>query len=217
MTGPLVPLPGAGSNAIGKFTIGVSPIGDIPAFSFWNTVISQYANSPILTTLIQNFFQDLDQTANLDLIFDNILNLNTAQGYGLDVWGRILGVSRIVTVQAGRNFGFNEASPTVDPWNVSPFFTGVLLNNNFALTDASYRKLLNAKALANITNGTIPALNEILVTLFPGQGNAYVTDNGNMTMTYTFTFALSPTDAAIVTSSGVLPKPAGVTLTFVQL
>jgi Protein of unknown function (DUF2612) len=31
-----------------------------------------------------------------------------------------------------------------------------------------------------------------------------------MTMTYTFAFQLSPVELAIVTQSGVLPKPTGV-------
>lgn len=218
MTGPsVIPIPRAGDNAIGKFQIGISSIGDIPPFSFWDTVISQYANSTNLTSIIDNFDQCVDQTANLDAFFDNIMNIDTAVGYGLDVWGRILGVGRVITVQTGRFFGFHDQSPTVDPFNQSAFFSGIQSNNNFNLSDASFRKLLNAKALANITNGTIPALNQILITLFPGQGNAYVTDDGHMSMTYTFNFILAPVDAAIVTSSGVLPRPTGVALSFVQL
>jgi hypothetical protein len=38
-----------------------------------------------------------------------------------------------------------------------------------------------------------------------------------MSMIYTFNFVLSPVDSAIVTSSGVLPRPAGVALSIVQL
>lgn len=208
---------GAGSNAIGKFAIGISPIGDIPPFSFWNTVISQYANSPILTQLISNMFQYIDQTQNIDQFFDLIFNLDTAIGYGLDLWGRILGVSRVLTVLSSVDFGFQQQVPTVDTWNVAPFFSGTLINNNFSLSDDSYRILLFAKALTNITNGTISSLNQILINLFPGRGNAYVTDLGSMQMTYTFTFLLSPVETAIVTASGVLPKPVGVSSTIIQL
>ena len=55
MSGPDLNTPAPGSNAIGTFIIGASPIGDIPVFDPWQTVISQYANSPILTTLIFDF------------------------------------------------------------------------------------------------------------------------------------------------------------------
>jgi hypothetical protein len=35
-------------SSIGQFQIGVSPIGTIVPFSYWSTIISQYANSPIM-------------------------------------------------------------------------------------------------------------------------------------------------------------------------
>jgi hypothetical protein len=219
MTGPPYPPILPGSNAIGSFQIGISPIGDIPLFSFWETIISQYANSPILTGIIQDFFQAIDQTADIDNFFDQIMNIDTAIGYGLDLWGRILGVTRVVEVSSGITyFGFEQQEGTTQGWDQAPFFLGSTLNNNVTLSDDAFRKLLFAKALANITNGSIPALNLILRTLFTGYGgNAYVTDNGNMSMTYTFAYTLSPVDASIAISSGVLPRPAGVALTFVQL
>ena len=101
LDGPPYPEVVPGSNAIGEFTIGVSPIGDIPPFNFWDTIISQYANSAILTQLIANMDAYLDQTENFDNFFDDIWNIDTAQGYGLDLWGRILGVTRYVTVGTG--------------------------------------------------------------------------------------------------------------------
>ena len=49
MSGPDPFRPKTGSNGIGGFVIGVSPIGDIPPFDFWKTIISQYANSDVIT------------------------------------------------------------------------------------------------------------------------------------------------------------------------
>lgn len=218
-TGPPYPHPQPvpNSNAIGSFAIGVSPVGDIPAFDYWKTVISQYGNSTILTQLISNFFQYIDPTSNLDSFFDNMWNVDSAQGYGLDVWGRIVGVIRTINLPpGGKFFGFEEQSITVDPFNQSPFFSGQGLTNSFQLPDSSFRTLIFAKALANISNGSIPALNQLLLNLFPGRGNCFVTDGLNMSMTYTFTFALTPTEVAIITQSGVLPKSTGVSATVVQ-
>ena len=96
MSGPAYPrinLPG--SNAIGSFIIGVSPIGDIPPFDPWSSIISQYSNSPILDALITSFNAAMDFTANFDAFYDNMLNVQTAVGYGLDCWGRICGVNRV--------------------------------------------------------------------------------------------------------------------------
>ncbi len=241
MTGPeFPPGPLPGSNGIGLFQIGVSPIGAIPAFDVWKTIISQYANSPILTRLIEDIFDYLDQTANFEAFFDLVFNVDTAEGHGLDVWGRIVGVNRVIQVAVGEWFGFAEASPGSQTFGFGPFYGGASLTENFALSDQAYRTLIFAKAAANITDGSIPAINRILMSLFPNRGNAYVTDGVNngawfgfaestnangfnqqafysgnptiqtMAMTYTFTFPLSPVELAIVQNSGVLPKPTGV-------
>lgn len=216
MSGPSYPPPpAAGSNAIGSFTIGVSAIGTISSFDFWTTVISQYANSPIITSIIESFFDAMDQTANIDAYFDMIWNLNTAQGYGLDCWGRIVGVTRIVPVPGTITyFGFEEAASS-GVFGVGIFFSGSPLTNNFILSDDGFRILILAKALANISDGSIKSINAMLLTLFPNRGNAYVTDGLNMTMTYTFAFSLSAVELSIVQNSGVLPRPAGVSVTVV--
>lgn len=192
-----------------------SPVGDIPTLSVWDTILSQYANSPILMQLILNFFNYVDQTANMDAFFDLIWNVDTAQGYGLDVWGRIVGVSRIVQLEQGAYFGLEHlGGASGDPFNVSPFYNGETLTANYALTDASYRMLILAKALSNISDGSIKSINQILINLFPNQKNAFVVDNEDMTMSYTFDFVTTPVQQAIVTQSGVLPKPVGGAATF---
>ncbi len=218
MTGPPIPSgPVPGSNAIGTFTIGVSPIGDIVPFSFWNTILSQYANSKILTQLIANFDSYIDQTQNVDEFYDNIFNINTAVGYGLDLWGRVVGVQRVLSVGITNYFGFAEQVPSVGTFGQSPFYSGQTVTANFSLSDNAFRILIFAKALANICNGSIPAINKILLSLFPNRGNAFVTDGLNMSMTYTFNFALSPVEAAIVGASGILPKSSGVVSSVIQL
>jgi hypothetical protein len=222
MTGPPYPLPAtAGANAIGLFKIGVSPIGDLPAFSYWATVISQYANSPILIAMIDDFNAAVDETQNLSNFYDFIWNVATAQGYGLDVWGRIVGVTRSIQLpgSTGSYFGFNEPNDLVHDtgFGQSPFYTGgASTTTNVTLADSDFRNLVYAKALANINSGSIPAINQVLLTLFPHRGNCFVTDGLNMTMTYTFQFALTGTELSIIQFSGVLPRPAGVSATIVH-
>ena len=220
-TGPQYPPgPAPGSNGIGQFVIGVSPIGTIEPFDVWATIISQYANSPILTQLITNFAQYIDQTVNFEEFFDLIWNVDTAQGHGLDIWGRIVGVSRTLTVASSTFFGFEQQLPTVDTWGPggqSPFYSGTATTNNFQLTDSAYRVLIFAKALSNISDGSIPSINQILLNIFPNRGNCYVTDPGGMEMTYTFEFVLSPVEQSILGQTGILPKPVGVSASVVQL
>lgn len=208
----------SGSNAIGKFVIGESMIGDISPFYVWTTIISQYANSKTIAQLCTNMAQYVDPTQNFDLFFDTMFNVDTAEGYGLDVWGRIVGVTRTLTLPGAQPyFGFAEANPTSFGFGQAPFYSGEPSTANYSLTDPAFRTLILAKALANITNCSIPAINQILLNLFGSQGKCYVTDGLNMTMTYTFEFNLTLVDVAIVTQSGVLPRPSGVAATIVQL
>lgn len=179
---------------------------------FEQTIISQYATAPTINRLISTFNDWIDPSTDIDAFYDLIWNVDTAVGYGLDVWGRIVGVGRTLQIAGGGKYlGFNEATNiSADPFNNSPLYTGQTINNNFVLSDAGFRTLILAKALANICDGSIPAINQILLNLFPGRGNCYIADGMNMTMTYTFTFHLTPVEAAIVEQSGILPRSTGV-------
>jgi hypothetical protein len=207
------PSPVPGSNQIGLFEIGVSPIGTIPAFDVWTTILNQYANSETLVALCTNMGQYVDPTLNLDEFYDTIFNVDTAVGYGLDVWGRIVGTNgRVLQLPgSGSFFGFEEAGAGSFGFGQQPFYFGGGVTNNFTLSDATYRPLVLVKALANICDGSIPAVNQLLLNLFPGQGNSYVADGLNMTETFTFSAPLSTVQLAIVQNSGVIPRTSGVT------
>lgn len=176
------------------------------------TIISQYGQSSVIGQLIQNFNQYFDPTANFDAFYDLVWNVDTAVGYGLDVWGRIVGIGRVVYVAVpGLYFGFEEATTaSALPFNQGVFYNSAIITDNFSLSDTAYRTLILAKALSNISNGSIASINQILLNLFPGRGDCYCTDGGDMTMTYHFTFALTAVELAVISQTGVLPKPAGV-------
>jgi hypothetical protein len=175
------------------------------------TIQKQFANSPVLVALLGSINAYLDQSTNLQSFYSNIWNLLTASGYGLDVWGRIVGVSRVLAVSSTPYFGFEEANEWVG-FGQAPFYTGAAITSNYALADSAFLTLIYAKALSNISDGSIPSINKILMTLFGAMGDCYCTDGQNMTMTYTFSFAPNAVDLAIITQSGVLPRPPGVSL-----
>lgn len=196
------------TGAIGAFAIGVDAIGST-RFDYTPTLLSQYANSPTILALIDSFADCIDPTTDIDNFYDYVWNVDTAQGFGLDTWGRIVGVSRVFPVADVAYFGFEEAGDALG-FNQGVFWSGNALTTNFALSDDAFRRLILAKAESNICDGSIPSINQLLRNMFPGRGNAYVVDNLNMTMTYRFDFALSPVDLTIVQNSGVLPAPTGV-------
>ncbi len=201
------------SGGIGSFVIGESALGSGP-FDYAPTVISQYANSPTILALIEDFAECIDPTTDIDNFFDTVFNVLIAVGFGLDIWGRIVGVGRVYPIDTAIYLGFQGSSGV--GFNQGIWYSGPSNTSNFALSDASYRPLILAKAMSNITDGSIPSLNLILQTLFAGRGAAYVIDNEDMTMTYRFKFPLTPVDGTIVNNSGVLPNPTGVTVNVVS-
>lgn len=210
-----------GEESLGELALAESlnQAGFAPSerFAWAATVISQYANSPVLLKMVADMADYIDPSANIDAFFLSIWNVDTATGYGLDVWGRIVGVARVLEIPGSDPFfGFEEATDG-EPFNQAIFYNEGTLTSNFSLSDDAYRKLILAKALANISDGSIAGINQILINLFSEYGNCYVTDGLDMTMTYTFGSDLSPVDFAIVSQSGVLPRPAGVSVTIIQL
>jgi hypothetical protein len=185
---------------------------------FEKTIISQFANSPTIVGLVTNMNSYIDQTANFQQFYDFVWNVNTAQGFGLDIWGRIVDVKRTLTINAPvLNFGFQDGLKDTAPFGQSPFYNGTPATSTYTLSDDAYRTLILAKALANISATTSQALNQLLRNLFPNRGRCYVNDMGGMAMRYTFEFYLQPYEAAIVTSSGVLPHGAGVNVSVLQI
>lgn len=206
-----------GSNGIGQFQIGVSPIGTIATFDQWATVISQYSDSPVLTSMINSFNAAMDQTQNMDNLFDMIFNVLTATGYGLEVWGRIVGVGRALSFPGTITYlGMEEAGSSWTGFGQGILFSGGGTTTNFLLSDTDFRRLILAKAAANICDGSIPSVNKIMLALFPLRGACYVADGQNMTLTRTFQFSLNPVELAIVQQSGVLPDACGVAINVVQ-
>jgi Protein of unknown function (DUF2612) len=191
------------------------------------TLCSQYANSPSMLQLIANMNAYMDPRENMIAFYDYVWNVDTAQNFGLDYWGRIVGVSRVIPIPGtAGSFGFdNEDTPpdwenfgsVGQPGVGGPFFAGEATTGGYTLNDTSFRTLILTKALANICATTAPALNQLIQNLFPGRGRAYTIDRGKsnasaggMQMAYVFEFALSSIEYAILAYSGVLPHPAGV-------
>ncbi|CAH0178629.1 hypothetical protein SRABI106_01049 [Rahnella aquatilis] len=187
------------------------------------TIMAQYANSTKLRSLIDTFNLAVEPESFIDNFYDMIWNIETADTYGLNVWGKIVVVSRLLTVEANEIYlGFGEASSIpilVDdpqPFNQAPFYVGKQSSSTVSLSNDAYRKLIMMKAMANITNCTIPNINRMLTYMFGSSGKCYVRNDGGMVMSYVFEFPLSIVELAIVQNSGALPYPAGVTVNIVQ-
>jgi len=187
------------------------------------TVQTQYAASPKINALINSFNEAVSVDDFIELFLTRVWDINTAESYGLDIWGKVVDVSRRLTVSDDfQHLGFSEAllkSHTVtdpQPFNQAPFYTGESSTETVELSVPVYRKLIMMKAMANITDCSVPNINRMLVYMFGDSGRAYVTNDGPLQMSYVFEFPLSTAELAIIQSSGALPSPPGVSVSIVQ-
>lgn len=215
----------AGSVVSFVISTGVPAAGVV--FDFEATIISQYANSPTILQLASNMNEYVDQSANFANFFNYVWNVDTAQGFGLDIWGVIVGVSRLLQIPNTTDYvGFyqpSESQPAQDwqpmgsdqppqPAVGGQMYTGYNATDSYLLPDNAYRQLILAKAFANIAATTAPALNQILQNLY-GPGAAFVLNDGPMAISYNLTFTPTAIQLAILEQSGVIPTPPGVAVT----
>lgn len=178
------------------------------------TFMTQYATSPFITGLIEAFNQWIDPSADLDNFYRYVWNVYTAVGFGLDIWGRIVGVPRTIALTPPPDYlGFEEATPGSFPFNQEPLYNGPQHGTLYSLTDESYRVLILTKALANICAFTAPAINALLAFMFKGRGSCYVLDLGGMAIEYVFNFPLQPWEQSVLLQASLMPRPAGVAVT----
>lgn len=186
------------------------------------TVLKQYSNSVTLLQLLDSFDQWVDLTKFTADFLAYVWNIDTAQGFGLDILGRILGRSRYLQVEQmpGNNLGFNiNATPGTQwkPWSQAPFYGGQDAGTfAYALDDAYYRKLLLVKAAANIAASDCGSINALMRSMFGDRGKSYVgyDINNPMNIGYHFEFSPTPVERSII-ESGLFPQPAGTNATFI--
>ena len=135
------------------------------------TIQSQYAASPHIMQLVEAFWDSLNPDADIESIYNNMLNPNTAVGFGLEVWGRIVAIGReyIALDVENKYLGFNPDegvdNPRLESFNNAPFYQ--LINGKVRLADNAYRTYIFLKAMINIGDSTLASINSMLATMFP--------------------------------------------------
>lgn len=149
-------------------------------------MLSQYANSPVYVALLNGLKEQFDNSQTLEDWYRIVFNIKTASGYGLDVWGKILNVSRYVNLQVGED--------TIK-----------------YLEDPLYRQVLFFKAMSNITNCSVDSLNQLLQFFFSEYNSiCYVVEYEPMKIRYVFEGFIDDYLLAIFRDEKIKPKPVGV-------
>lgn len=185
-----------------------------------DTIMSQYANSPAILRIIQGVNDSVDPSVFLDDFYNTVFKLSTATGYGLDNWGRIVGVERNVKLEDSTvsNFGFhtNPESEYFSPFDSDPFSISGADFSSHRLSDDFYRRLIILKCATNIIYATAPNINRFLKQVFRGK-RVYYLLSGHMRATYYFEFFLDNFERLIVYTLGLLPAPSGVMLSYKEI
>ena len=181
-------------------------------------VISQYAASPRITSLLVRKAALLDPGKDVMLWYDSMFNPRSAEGVGLDNWGRIVGIGRMLRILNTEFFGFSFQG--LNPMDQAPFWNDADAEGQFPLSDEAYRFLIFYKAMANIGQANMASLNAMLQLLIEeehGPNACFVLETGPMEIKAVFLFELTAYEQSLLSSYGLLDRPAGVGFSWFQI
>ena len=157
------------------------------------TILSQYACSTSLLTIIEAWNQCLDPVGLINNWYSWLWNIDTARGYGLDVWGRIVGATRNLTIPGyGICYGVEESE-------------------TLSLTDDEFRSVILGAASSNIWDGSTEGAAQTVNRTLPSGGWTIIDDHYDETISLIIGGTSVPAYAqAAIISDVVNIRPAGV-------
>ncbi|MGT3344599.1 DUF2612 domain-containing protein [Yersinia enterocolitica] len=186
-----------------------------------DTILTQYSASNRILSIIDTFNQAVSLSDFTDEFIEKVWDITTCETFGLDMWGKVVGVSRYIRAEIDNDcFGFSEADDGggyPSPFGDSPFYAGTQETETVRLSNEAYRTLILCKAFSNISIATIKDINRFLTMLFLERGRAYCADYGDMRMGIICEFKLEPFEISILENYEVLPIPSGVLVNLRQI
>lgn len=144
-------------------------------------LIWQYRTKPKALGTIKAIYSETINTFESVINIGDILNIDTATGYALDLIGRHIGISRTLNESLAKSlFGFSEGESSLG-FGVGEFYRyGNSLASSLVLNDDDYRFFIKAKIAKNYQDGTIGNIVDTIRYLTGKSGN--VIDLQNMAM-----------------------------------
>lgn len=154
------------------------------AIDLSKVILWQYDDASNFKALVdkEQTFMDDAVTKFWEDFNKDVFNLSTCNTFGLELWGRLLGVARPTYSSGGTQHEYN---------------------------DEQYRLVLRARIYLLTFDGSAKALNQFFKMLFP-EYPVIITDN--LDMTVSINFANEPTQEikTVLNNSLFLPRPSGV-------
>lgn len=147
-------------------------------------ILWQYTDAEKFNAIVNNEQQFMDE--NVTKFWEdfnaNIFNLSTCNTFGLELWGKLLGVARPTYLDNGVQVEYD---------------------------DEQYRLVLRARIYLLTFDGSARALNEFFKMLFPDY-QISITDNLDMTVDINFINEPTAELKTVLSDSLFLPRPSGV-------
>ena len=188
---------------------------DFTSFDTWDiaeTVQSQYATSKRMRAVIDAFWQAINPKSDIDLLYRKLVNPRSAEGYGLDVWGRIVAIGRsyLAVDDDTPYFGFDPPegvkNERLNSFNNAPFYKTIY--GKVRLADPMFRTYVFLKALINIGDSSLASLNQAVKLLFP-DADIQILHTGTMVLRVLILSPLSESDKAALDNLPWLPAGVG--------
>ena len=188
---------------------------DFTSFDTWDiaeTVQSQYATSKRMRAVIDAFWQAINPKSDIDLLYKKLVNPRTAEGWGLDIWGRIVAIGRsyLAVEDDTPYFGFDPPegvkNERLNSFGNAPFYKQVM--GKVRLADTMYRTYVFLKALINISNSSLASLNQAVKLLFP-DADIQILHTGTMVLRVLVLSPLSESDKAALDNLSWIPAGVG--------
>ena len=188
---------------------------DFTSFDTWDiaeTVQSQYATSKRMRAVIDAFWQAINPKSDIDLLYKKLVNPRTAEGVGLDIWGRIVAIGRsyLAVEDDTPYFGFDPPegvkNERLNSFGNAPFYKQVM--GKVRLADTMFRTYVFLKALINISNSSLASLNQAVKLLFP-DADIQILHTGTMVLRVLVLSPLSESDKAALDNLSWIPAGVG--------
>ena len=168
------------------------------------------ATAKLLNDEVYKAFDDAIKVAE-------ILNIDTASGYALDLVGRHVGVSREQQNLILKDFFAFTQTEKKQGFNKGEFYRlGNSLKGSFYLNDSDYRFLIKAKIIKNYQTGTLENSYKSLEFLL-GAGN-FIFDNYDMTLNLVLKNAKTTQFLInLIFKNDILARPVGVGLNVILI
>ena len=180
-------------------------------------IIWQYRTKPKALGTIRAIYSETDNTFRNIIQVADILNIDKATGYALDLVGRHVGVFRVLpTAIAKEYFGWLE-DDTALSFNVGEFYrNGDALHASVVLNDNDYRFFIKARITKNYQNGEISNIVNSIKFIIGEHGN--IIDAQDMTMNVLVNSdQLNSITLYAISKMDILVRPVGVMYQYIVL